>query len=340
MTFVDPKMLGWAIALPIIGTYIVTSVVLLNFPWLVHRRKQTKFRCRHISHRGGAAENLENTMTAYHHALKMGTEMLELDVRLTADEQVVVCHDDELSRVTNTDLKICDLNFKDLPCLSRTLAVQFQPGVSCDMKNNDCHIPLLDTVFEAFPNIPINVDIKTNSDLLIDKTHELISKHNRKDLTVWGNFSADVTEKCYKKDPEIPVMFSMKRCAILVFLFYSGLLPFIPIKESFLEIMLPVTMIRRFEVPRTMKILCHIVDWFLISPILFNHLEKRGIQTYLWVLNEDSEFDFAFNKLKVAGVMTDYPTRLRDYLRSSNLNPGQPVPTANGSERSELIKKD
>ena len=46
-------MLGWAIALPIIGTYIVTSVVLLNFPWLVHRRKQTKFRCRHISHRGG-----------------------------------------------------------------------------------------------------------------------------------------------------------------------------------------------------------------------------------------------------------------------------------------------
>ena len=45
----------------------------------------------------------------------------------------------------------------------------FSSGVSCDMKNNDCHIPLLDTVFEAFPNIPINVDIKTNSDLLIDK---------------------------------------------------------------------------------------------------------------------------------------------------------------------------
>ncbi|XP_022783906.1 glycerophosphodiester phosphodiesterase domain-containing protein 1-like [Stylophora pistillata] len=306
-------MLGWAIALPVIGTYVVTSIVLLNFPWLVHKKKQSKFRCRHISHRGGAAENLENTMTAYHHALKMGTEMLELDVRLTADKQVVVCHDDELSRVTNTDLKICDLNFTDLPPLSRTLPVQFQPGVSCVMKNNDCHIPLLDSVFEAFPNVPINVDIKTNSDLLIDKSNQ---------------------------DPEIPIMFSMKRCATLVFLFYSGLLPFIPIKESFLEIMLPLTMIRRFEVPRTMKILCHIVDWFLISPILFKHLDKRGIQTYLWVLNEDSEYDFAFNKLKVAGVMTDYPTRLRDYLCTSNTNPGQPVPAASGSERSELIKKD
>ena len=46
-------MLGWIIALPILGGYVVTSVVLLNFPSLVHKKKQTKFRCRHISHRGG-----------------------------------------------------------------------------------------------------------------------------------------------------------------------------------------------------------------------------------------------------------------------------------------------
>lgn len=332
-------MLGWAIALPIVGTYIITSVVLLNFPWLVHKKKKLKFRCRHISHRGGAAENLENTMTAYHHALNMGTEMLELDVRLTADKQVVVCHDDDLSRVTDTEYNISDFNYKDLPPLMKRLNVQFQPGVTCDVKNDDCCIPLLESVFEAFPNIPINVDIKTNSDVLIDKTHELICKYNRKDLTVWGNFSKEVTDKCYKKDPEIPIMFSMKRCAALVLLFYTGLLPFIPIKESFLEIMLPVTMIRRFEVPRTMKVLCHIVDWFLISPILFKHLDKRGIQTYLWVLNDDSEFDFAFNKLKVAGVMTDYPTRLQNYLNGSNI-PREPVNTTSGSERSELIKKE
>ena len=46
------------------------------------------------------------------------------------------------------------------------------------------------------------------------------------------------------QDPEIPIMFSMTRGAVLVLLFYTGLLPFIPIKESFLEIMLPLTMIR------------------------------------------------------------------------------------------------
>lgn len=315
----------------------MTSVVLLNFPLLLHKKKQVKFRCRHISHRGGAAENLENTMTAYRHALNMGTEMLELDVHLTADQQVVVCHDDDLSRVTDTELKISDLKYKDLPPLMRTLRVQFQPGVTCHMKNEDCHIPLLESVFAAFPNIPINVDIKSNCDILIDKTHNLICKYNRRDLTVWGNFSKEVTDKCFKKDPEIPIMFSMQRTALLIFLFYSGLLPFVPLRESLLEIMLPVTMIRRFEVSTTMKIMCYLVDWLLISPILFKHLDKRGIQTYLWVLNEDSEFNLAFNKLKVAGVMTDYPTRLKNYLDSGNGPP--PANSSSSNEASQLIKQ-
>jgi len=57
------------------------------------------------------------------------------------------------------------------------------------------------------------------------------------------------------------------------------------------------------------------------------------------VLNDDSEFDFAFNKLKVAGVMTDYPSRLQNYLNGSNA-PQKSVNTSTGSERSELIKKE
>ena len=57
------------------------------------------------------------------------------------------------------------------------------------------------------------------------------------------------------------------------------------------------------------------------------------------MLNEDSEFDFAFNKLKVAGVMTDYPTKLKNYLNGSNA-PRQPAHASSGNERSELIKKE
>lgn len=36
-----------------IGGYIITSVLLLKFPLLLHKKKQIKFNPVHISHRGG-----------------------------------------------------------------------------------------------------------------------------------------------------------------------------------------------------------------------------------------------------------------------------------------------
>lgn len=37
----------------IFGGYVVTSFLLFKFPSLLHKKKEIKFKCRHISHRGG-----------------------------------------------------------------------------------------------------------------------------------------------------------------------------------------------------------------------------------------------------------------------------------------------
>lgn len=95
----------------LLGGYIVTSVILFKYPHLLHRRKQLKFPCRHISHRGGSAETLENTLSAFKHALKVGTDLIELDVQLTKDEKVVICHDSGLLRCAGVDKNISDLNY-------------------------------------------------------------------------------------------------------------------------------------------------------------------------------------------------------------------------------------
>jgi len=44
--------------------------------------------------------------------------MLEVDVHMTADKQVVVCHDNNLSRVAGVDCKISDLNYEVLTDIS------------------------------------------------------------------------------------------------------------------------------------------------------------------------------------------------------------------------------
>ncbi|XP_028396565.1 lysophospholipase D GDPD1-like [Dendronephthya gigantea] len=308
----------FAMFIPIFGGYFCISWFFLRFPNLLHRKKERKFTCKHISHRGGAGENIENTMTAYHHAVHSGTEMLELDVHLTADGQVVVTHDNDLGRICGVRKKICETNYEDLPSLLPVLDVTFQPGKKAVGKNTSEKIPLLESVFKAFPEHPINVDIKDNNDELIDKVHQLIVDYNRKDKTVWGTFSDEVNSKLYKKDPEISLLFGIWRCVSLVAMYYLGILPFVPLKEGFLEILLPSTLLKR-DLTNNQRMIVRIVDWFIMNPSLIKHLERRGIQTYLWVLNEDEEFTRAFEHLGATGVMTDYPSKLTDYLeRTTN----------------------
>lgn len=46
-----------------------------------------------IAHRGGAALMPENTIPAFDYAVKLGVDMLEFDMEMTADNQLVVQHD-------------------------------------------------------------------------------------------------------------------------------------------------------------------------------------------------------------------------------------------------------
>uniref|UniRef100_A0AAY5EKH0 GP-PDE domain-containing protein n=1 Tax=Electrophorus electricus TaxID=8005 RepID=A0AAY5EKH0_ELEEL len=235
--------------------YVLTSALLLRCPSLLHRRRRETFRSRHISHRGGAGENLENTMAAFRHAVELGTDMLELDCHLTKDEQVVVLHDSNLRRLTGVDADISD----------NGLLVKVFMCAECFVEGGGSRrIPLLRDVFEAFPSLPINIDIKVNDDRLI------------------------------RKNPRIPVLFSLSRVLLLLGMFYTGLLPFVPLKEQFLEIPMP-----------------SITTNLLMRKALFDHLTARGIQVYVWVLNDEDDFKRAFD-LGATGVMTDYPTKLKE----------------------------
>ncbi len=67
-----------------------------------------------IGHRGVAGSELENTRSSFMRARNMGLQSVELDVRKTKDNQLVVCHDADLQRVAHRPEKIRDLLLSEL----------------------------------------------------------------------------------------------------------------------------------------------------------------------------------------------------------------------------------
>ena len=54
-----------------------------------------------VAHRGASTEAPEHTLAAYEAAIREQADMIELDVRLSADGQLVVIHDERLERTTD-----------------------------------------------------------------------------------------------------------------------------------------------------------------------------------------------------------------------------------------------
>ena len=79
-----------------------------------------------IAHRGGSAEAPENTLQAFIKAINGATcQMLEMDVRITKDGQIIVCHDEDLLRLCGDKRKIRDVDFKDLPKFLEKMPMHF-----------------------------------------------------------------------------------------------------------------------------------------------------------------------------------------------------------------------
>lgn len=75
-------------------------------------------------------------------AIDKGTDMLELDVRLTKDGRVVVFHDADLSRMTGKNVKISDLEYSQLPILCPAVHIDTIPGIYYDERSSFFNLSL------------------------------------------------------------------------------------------------------------------------------------------------------------------------------------------------------
>ncbi|EST24693.1 hypothetical protein N566_24900 [Streptomycetaceae bacterium MP113-05] len=101
-----------------------------------------------FAHRGGTADGLENTVTAFRRAVDLGYRYLETDVHATADGRLVAFHDETLDRVTDGRGRIADLEWEQV----RRVRVGGRERV-----------PLFSELLETFPQVRWNIDVKADA---------------------------------------------------------------------------------------------------------------------------------------------------------------------------------
>src|SRR5215210_7007585 len=136
-----------------------------------------------IAHQGGEDEFPSNTMYAFRKALRVGADMLELDVGVTKDGRVIVMHDTTVDGKTNGHGTVESKTLRQMKRLDA--AYWFAPGAeehySHDLAKRayrfrgvasgrreppkgfsaaDFRVPTLSQVLRAFPRIPVNIEIK------------------------------------------------------------------------------------------------------------------------------------------------------------------------------------
>ncbi len=67
-----------------------------------------------VAHRGASADAPENTVAAFDEAVRQGAVAIEFDLRLSADGEMVVIHDETVDRTTSGQGRVAALDLLDL----------------------------------------------------------------------------------------------------------------------------------------------------------------------------------------------------------------------------------
>ncbi|HDQ04774.1 MAG TPA: hypothetical protein ENN23_09500 [Deltaproteobacteria bacterium] len=109
-----------------------------------------------IAHRGASAYYPENTMAAFEAAIELGADMIEFDVQLAKCGEVVVFHDEKLSRCTDGQGRLSDHSVSELKKLDA--------GCWFGKKFKNEKIPTLRESLELCRDkIAVNIEIKTEA---------------------------------------------------------------------------------------------------------------------------------------------------------------------------------
>jgi len=234
-----------------------------------------------FAHRGAPSEHAENTLPAFAAALEQGADVLELDVRMSFDGHVMVSHDELGQRVYGVPQAISLTHFANIK------------RWRCKRDNGQTYEPAtLAEVLEAFPRVPLNVDVKQEFPDMLLSLFDVIMGHAAEDRVLLTSFSSRTLAKIRQLGYRGPIGMSQRDAALFV------------LGPRWLG------RIARHGASR-LQIPTRYAGLDLTSRVTIEKAHALGLPVDYWVVNDPGEAERLLD-LGADGIVTDEPKALSD----------------------------
>ena len=255
-----------------------------------------------IAHRGGSALLPENTLIAFQEAAhRWQADMIELDVRASADGHCVVIHDATVDRTTSGSGYVAQMTLAELQALDAGYHFTRDGGVTFPLRGQAARIPTIDEVLTALPGVRFTVELKSADAQA--PLFRAVAAHNLADRVI-----AAGERNAYR------TMFNS----------YAG-----P-KSASLEEALPFLVLHRCHLGRFGRIPADVVQTCevyrgrrILTPRLVRDFHRAGVLVHVWTVNEIADMERLLD-WGVDGLVTDRPDRLAGLLHRRYQRPLPP----------------
>ncbi len=245
-----------------------------------------------FAHRGASAYAPENTLAAFELAIQQAADAIEMDVKLTADGEVVVIHDQTLDRTTGKSGRVGKSTLAEL----RTL----DAGSHFDISFKGEPLPTLSDVFEKIgKRILYNIELTNYASLtddLPEKTAALVEAYDLVGEVLFSSFNPLALIRVRRRLPAAPI-------ALLA---GGGI----------------VGRLARSGVGALLAYQALHVAYPDVTPELVAATHRRNCRLHVYTVNDKDEMLRLLN-LGVDGIFTDDPPLARQVFQTARLEKEQ-----------------
>lgn len=289
----------------LIGIFIIWAVIYFFPTGKIPKKAFFDYRLDRplvIAHQGGEHLAPSNTLTAFQQAKELGVDVLEFDVHMTKDGYLVAIHDDTVDRTTDGSGRVNDLTLEEIKQLDAGYYFHDENGEHI-YRGKGITIPTLEEIFEQFPDMRMNIELKKTNDPAIYEDMvrtfwDVVQKYEMEDRVLAASFSQEIIEMLIDvSDGKLAV--SGGRDEVEKFVIYH---------KIFLN-SLYRPKVDAIQIPTSEG------KYNLMDKKLIRGAEKQGMEVHYWTIN-DQETMKELIELGADGIITDRPDLMIELLQS------------------------